>query len=193
MSGETGGGHFCKEVFIVNLKGTQTEKNLWAAISGESVARNKYDWYASQAKKEGYQQIAGYFEETALDEKAHASRLRKFLDVVGTTAENLKDAAQGENYEYTSMYKEFAETARQEGFEEIAVVFEEIAEVEEAHERRFLALLERVENGTVFTREQPIKWHCRNCGYIHIGTEAPEICPACAHSRAYYEELAENY
>ena len=177
----------------MTLKGTQTEKTLWAAISGESLARNKYDWYASQAKKEGYQQIAGFFEETALDEKAHASRLGKFIGIVGTTAENLKAAAEGENYEYTSMYKEFAETARAEGFEEIANVFEEIAEVEEAHEKRYLALLARVENGTVFTREQPVKWHCRNCGYIHVGTEAPEICPACAHPRAHYEEYAENY
>lgn len=177
----------------MTLKGTQTEKNLWTAISGESVARNKYDWYAGKAKKEGYQQIAGFFEETALDEKAHASRLGKFLGIVGTTAENLKDAAEGENYEYTTMYKEFAEIAKQEGFEDIAYVFEEIAEVEEEHEKRYLALLARVENGTVFTREKTIKWHCRNCGYVHTGTEAPEVCPACDHSRAHYEEHAENY
>lgn len=177
----------------MTLKGTQTEKNLWAAISGESVARNKYDWYASAAKKEGFQQIAGIFEETALNEKEHAKRLGKFLEIVGTTANNLKDAAAGENYEWTSMYREFSETARAEGFAEIADVFQEIGEVEEAHEQRYLALLARVKAGTVFTREESVKWHCRNCGYIHIGTEAPEMCPACDHPRAHYEELAENY
>lgn len=172
-----------KEDVSMNLKGTQTEKNLWAAISGESMARNKYDWYAGAAKKEGYQQIAGIFEETALNEKEHAKRLAKFLGVVGKTADNLQAAADGENYEWTSMYREFAETAKAEGFLEVAEVFQEIAEVEEAHEERFLALLARVKDGTVFTREQPIKWHCRNCGYIHTGTEAPELCPACAHPR----------
>ena len=177
----------------MNLKGTQTEKNLWEAIKGESLARNKYDWYASAAKKEGYNQIAGIFEETALHEKEHAKRLSKFLGVVQGTAENLKDAAAGENHEWTSMYREFAETAKAEGFDEIAEVFTEIAEVEEEHEKRYLALLARVEAGTVFNREEPIRWKCRNCGYIHTGTEAPEICPACAHPRAHYEEYAENY
>ena len=177
----------------MKLKGTQTEKNLWEAISGESMARNKYDWYASAARKEGYNQISGIFEETALHEKEHARRLGKFLGIVKSTDENLKDAAAGENYEWTSMYKQFAETARAEGFDEIANVFQEIGEVEEAHERRYLALLARVENGTVFTREEPIQWRCRNCGYIHTGKEAPAVCPACDHPRAHYEELAENY
>lgn len=178
---------------MMDLKGTQTEKNLLEAISGESVARNKYDWYASAAKKEGYQQIAGFFEETALNEKEHAKRLAKFLGVVRTTAENLKGAAAGENYEWTTMYKEFAETARAEGFDMIADVFQEIGEVEEEHEKRYLKLLARVENGTVFIRDEPIQWRCRNCGYVHTGKEAPEVCPACDHPRAHYEELAENY
>lgn len=177
----------------MTLKGSQTEKNLLTAISGESVARNKYDWYASAAKKEGFQQIAGFFEETALDEKEHAKRMSKFLGIVGTTAENLKDAAAGENYEWTTMYRDFAKTAKKEGFTEIAEIFQEIAEVEEAHEQRYLALLARVKDGTVFNREKTIKWHCRNCGYIHVGTEAPELCPACDHPQSYYEELAENY
>ena len=177
----------------MKLKGTQTEKNLWEAFAGESQARNKYDFYASAAKKEGFQQIAGFFEETAINEKEHAKRLGKFLEVVGSTAQNLKDAAAGENYEWTSMYREFEKTAREEGFHEIADVFQEIAEVEEEHEKRFLKLLERVQDGTVFKRETPIKWHCRNCGYVHEGTEPPEVCPACDHPRAYYEELAENY
>ncbi len=177
----------------MTLKGTQTEKNLWAAITGESMARNKYDWYAGAAKKEGYNQISGIFEETALHEKEHARRLGKFLGIVKSTAENLKDAADGENYEWTSMYKEFAKTARTEGFAEIAEVFQEIAEVEEEHEKRYLALLARVEAGTMFTREEPIRWKCRNCGYVHTGKEAPDVCPACAHPRAHYEEYAENY
>lgn len=177
----------------MELKGTQTEKNLWEAFAGESQARNKYDFYASAAKKEGFQQIAGFFEETAVNEKEHAKRLGKFLGIVGSTAQNLKDAADGENYEWTSMYREFEKTAREEGFHEIADVFQEIAEVEEEHEKRFLKLLERVQNGTVFKRETPIKWHCRNCGYVHEGIEPPEVCPACDHPRAYYEELAENY
>jgi rubrerythrin len=177
----------------MNLKGTQTEKNLLEAIAGESVARNKYDWYASAAKKEGYQQIAGFFEETALNEKEHAKRLGKFLGIVQTTAKNLKDAAAGENHEWTTMYKEFAATARAEGFDTIADVFQEIAEVEEEHEKRYRRLLARVEDGTVFTRDEPIKWRCRNCGYVHIGKEAPAVCPACDHPRAHYEELAENY
>lgn len=177
----------------MSLKGSQTEKNLWEAVHGESVARNKYDWFASAAKREGFQQIAGFFEETALDEKEHAKRLGKFLGIVGTTAENLQNAASGENYEWTSMYREFEKTAREEGFTEIADVFREIAEVEEFHEQRYLSLLSRVQNGTVFKRDTPVKWHCRNCGYVHEGTEPPELCPACAHSRSYYEVLAENY
>lgn len=177
----------------MSLKGTQTEKNLWAAIQGESVARNKYDWYASAAKKEGYQQIAGIFEETALHEKEHAKRLSKFLNVVQATTDNLKDAASGENYEWTTMYREFAATATEEGFLEIAEVFEEIGEAEEEHEKRYLALLERVKNGTVYTREETVRWQCRNCGYVHTGTEAPEVCPACDHDREYYQVYPENY
>lgn len=176
-----------------DLKGTRTEKNLMEAFAGESMARNKYWYYASQAKKEGYEQIAAIFLETAENEKEHAKRLAKFLGIVGDTAQNLEDAAKGENYEWTTMYKEFEQVAREEGFDEIADVLREIGEVEEFHEERYLALLERVKNGTVFKRDEVVKWHCRNCGYIHKGTEPPEICPACAHPKAHYQVLAENY
>jgi len=177
----------------MDLKGSQTEKNLLAAFAGESQARNKYTYFASVAKKEGYEQIAAIFLETADNEKEHASLLAKKLGLVQGTAENLEAAASGENYEWTSMYREFAEVARKEGFEEIAGMFTEIAEVEEEHEKRFRRLLERVRSATVFKRETPIKWHCRNCGYVHEGTEAPEVCPACKHPRSFYEPLAENY
>jgi len=177
----------------MNLKGTKTEDNLWTAFAGESQARNKYSYWASQAKKEGYQQIAAIFEETANDEKEHAKRLFKFLGGITNTADHLKLAAEGENYEWSTMYKEFAEVAREEGFEEIARVFTEIAEVEVEHEKRYLKLLENVKAGRVFKRDEVVKWHCRNCGYVHEGKEAPEVCPACDHPQAYYELYCENY
>lgn len=176
-----------------DLKGTRTEANLLAAFAGESQARNKYTYFASVAKKEGYEQIAGIFAETADNEKEHAKRLLKFLGGIGSTVENLKAAAGGENYEWTTMYKEFEKTAREEGFDEIADVFREIGEVEEEHERRYLKLLENIEKGMVFKRDTVVKWKCRNCGYVHEGTEAPEVCPACAHPRAFYELFVENY
>ncbi|NLV21396.1 MAG: rubrerythrin family protein [Syntrophomonadaceae bacterium] len=179
----------------MNLKGSKTEENLLKAFAGESQARNKYTFWASQAKKEGYEQIAGIFEETAENEKEHAKRLYKFVvgGAIKSTDENLAAAASGENEEYTSMYPEMERIAREEGFDEIADVFREIGEVEEAHEKRFLKLLENIKSNTVFKKPAPVKWKCRNCGYIHEGTEPPELCPACAHPRAYYEVLAENY
>ena len=177
----------------MNIKGSKTEKNLWTAFAGESQARNKYWFYASEAKKAGFEQIAGIFLETAENEMEHAKRIARFLGIIGNTADNLKDAAAGENYEWTEMYKEFEVVAREEGFDEIADFFHEVAEVEEEHEKRYLALLKRVAEGTVFTRPEPIKWHCRICGYVHTGTEPPHVCPACAHPRAYFQEKAENY
>jgi len=184
-----------KEATLMNLKGSKTEENLLKAFAGESQARNKYTFWASQAKKEGFEQIAGIFEETAENEKEHAKRLYKFVvgGAIKSTDENLAAAASGENEEYTSMYPEMERIAREEGFDEIADVFREIGEVEEAHEKRFLKLLENIKSNTVFKKPAPVKWKCRNCGYIHEGTEPPELCPACAHPRAYYEVLAENY
>lgn len=177
----------------MNLKGTKTEANLLAAFAGESQARNKYTFFASAAKKEGYEQIAGIFTETAENEMEHAKRIAKFLGMIGNTEENLTEAAKGENYEWTTMYKEFEKVAKEEGFHEIADVLREIAEVEEFHEKRYLALVERLSSGTVFKRDTVVKWHCRNCGYVHEGTEPPDVCPACAHPKSYYEVLAENY
>ncbi|HEC79471.1 MAG TPA: rubrerythrin family protein [candidate division WOR-3 bacterium] len=189
-----------------NLKGTKTEKNLLTAFAGESQARNRYTYFASKAKKEGYEQISGIFAETADNEKEHAERLFKFLEggeveinasfpagVIGTTLENLKAAAAGENYEHTTMYPEFARTAEEEGFKEIAEVFKHIAIAEKQHEKRYLALAENIEKKRVFKREKPVKWRCRNCGYIHEGTEPPDKCPACAHPKAYFELLGENW
>lgn len=189
-----------------SLKGTKTEKNLLTAFAGESQARNRYDYFASQAKKEGYEQIAAIFRETAENEKEHAKRIFKFLEggvanieasfpagVIGNTKKNLKAAAEGENYEYTKMYPEFARVADEEGFPEIASVLRSIAVAEKQHEKRYLALLRNIEENRVFKRENVVKWKCRNCGYIHEGVEAPEECPACAHPRAYFELLAENY
>ena len=176
-----------------DLKGTKTEKNLWAAFAGEAQARNKYTYFASAAKKEGFEQISGIFLETADHEKEHAKRLFKFLGGLGDTKANLKAAAQGENYEWTEMYKEFAATAREEGFDEIADVLIEIGEVEEEHEKRYLKLLENLEKGIAFKRDQEVAWQCRNCGYVHRGKEAPEECPACAHPQAHYQILCENY
>ncbi len=189
-----------------SLKGTRTEKNLLIAFAGESQARNRYTYFASKAKKEGYVQIAAIFEETANQEKEHAKRLFKFLEggeveitasfpagVIGSTLENLKAAALGENYEHSQMYPEFARIAREEGFPEIAAVFEAIAVAERYHEARFKALAENIEAGRVFKREKRLRWRCRNCGYVHEGEEAPEICPACAHPQAYFELYVENW
>jgi len=188
------------------LKGTKTEKNLLTAFAGESQARNRYTYFSSQARKKGYQQIMGVFLETADNEKEHAKRLFKFLEggeieieasfpagLIGDTKENLRAAAAGENYEHTKMYPEFAIVAEKEGFQEIASVFRAIAVAERQHEKRYLNLLENMEKDRVFKRERVVKWKCRNCGYIHEGTEAPEECPACAHPRAYFELLGENY
>jgi len=189
-----------------SLKGTKTEKNLLIAFAGESQARNRYTYFASCARKEGYEQIAAIFEETANQEKEHAKRIFKFLEggdveivasfpagKIGNTLENLKAAASGENYEHTKMYPEFAKVAREEGFSEIANVLEAIAVAEKYHEERYRKLIENIEKGRVFKRESKVKWRCRNCGYIYEGEEAPEVCPACAHPRAYYELLVENF
>lgn len=191
---------------MARLQGTRTEKNILTAFAGESQARNRYTYYAAQAKKEGYVQISAIFEETADQEKEHAKRLYKMLEggeveitasfpagKIGSTAENLKKAAQGENYEHTDMYPSFARTAREEGFDDIAKVFEAIAVAEKQHEKRYLDLLSNVENSRVFHREQVQVWRCRNCGYIHEGKGAMEVCPACAHPQAHFELLGENY
>lgn len=175
------------------LKGTKTEKNLKEAFAGESMARNNYTYYASKAKKEGYEQIAAVFLETADNEKEHAEMAVKFLKGIGTTKENLAAAADSENYEWTDMYKRFEADAREEGFEEIADIFKHIAMVEKQHEKRFRALLKNLEEGKVFERDEEVEWKCRNCGYIHTGKTAPEICPACLHAQSYYELRAENY
>ena len=190
----------------MELKGTQTEKNLLTAFAGESQARNRYSYFASQAKKEGYEQIRAIFEETANQEKEHAKREFKFLQggeveiaasfpagVIGSTLENLKAAAAGEHYETTEMYPEFAEVAEKEGFSEIAEVFRNIAVAEKRHEQRYIALAKNITDGRVFKREKPTRWICRNCGYVHEGPEAPEKCPACAHPQAYFELEPTNY
>jgi rubrerythrin len=190
-----------------SVKGTQTEKNLLTAFAGESQARNRYTYFASKAKKQGYEQISAIFLETAANEKEHAERLFKFLEggeaevsasfpagVIGETKDNnLKAAAAGENHEHTSMYPGFAKVADDEGFAEIANAFRSIAVAEKQHEKRYLALMANIENGTVFKREKPVKWRCGNCGYIHEGTEPPDECPACAHAKAYFELLCENW
>ncbi|MDR1748845.1 MAG: rubrerythrin family protein [Spirochaetaceae bacterium] len=176
------------------LKGTKTEENLMTAFAGESQARNKYTYYASAARKEGYEQIGALFEETAGNEKEHAKIWFKLLhDGIGTTAENLKAAAAGENYEWTDMYAGFAVTAREEGFEKIALLFEMVAKIEKEHEERYLKLLENIESGKVFNSEGKEAWHCRNCGHIHFGDKAPELCPVCSHPKAYFEKKAVNY
>lgn len=190
----------------MSLKGTQTEINILTAFAGESQARNRYTYFAKHAKKEGFEQISAIFEETANQEKEHAKRLFKMLEggeveitasfpagVIGSTAENLKEAAAGENHEHTEMYPEFAETARKEGFPELAEVFEAIAVAELRHETRYLKLLENIEKERVFKRDPVAVWTCRNCGYQHEGDSAPDMCPACAHSKAYFELIAENY
>lgn len=190
----------------MNLKGSETEKNLLKAFAGESQARNRYTYFASQAKKEGFVQVFNVFNETANQEKEHAKRLFKFLQggeveitaafpagVVGTTAENLKASAVGENHEHSSMYPEFAAIARKEGFNEIAAVFENIAVAEKQHEKRYLGLLSNIEAGTVFKKDEPVVWFCQNCGYVHVGAEAPEKCPACAHPQAHFMLISENW
>jgi len=189
-----------------NLKGTRTEKNILTAFAGESQARNRYTYFASQAKKDGYVQIQEIFSETADQEKEHAKRLFKLLEggevevaaafpagVIGTTIDNLKEAAAGENYEYTDMYPGFAKIATDEGFAEIAEIFTAIAVAEKQHEKRYLALAANIANNTVFNKEQSVVWRCRNCGYLHEGNNAPEECPACAHEQAHFELLGENW
>lgn len=177
----------------MELKGSKTETNLMAAFAGESQARNKYTYYASKARKEGYVQIANLFEETAANEKEHAKMWFKLIHGIGTTEENLKDAAAGENYEWTDMYATFAKEAREEGFDHIAELFEGVAAIEKEHEERYLKLLENVEKGLVFSKDSDTIWKCGNCGHIHIGKEAPQVCPVCAHPQAYFEVKAENY
>jgi rubrerythrin len=188
------------------LKGTRTEKNILTAFCGESQARNRYTYFSSQARKEGYVQISNIFEETANHEREHAKRLFKLLEggdvevtasfpagVIGSTMENLKEAAGGENYEHSTMYPEFAATAREEGFSEIAEIFMSIAVAEQYHEERYLKLLDNIKNGQIFKREQTKTWRCQNCGYKHEGTEAPDECPACNHPQAHFELKPENY
>ena len=179
----------------MELKGSQTEKNLMEAFAGESQARNKYTYFASKAKKEGYEQIAAIFEETAGNEKEHAKMWFKLLQGgdIKSTKENLLMAAEGENYEWTDMYAEFAKTAKEEGFDRIAFLFEEVGKIEKEHEERYRKLLDNIEQGKVFVREEPKMWICRNCGHIHYGEEAPAVCPVCAHPQSYFEIRKENY
>lgn len=189
-----------------SIKGTKTEKNLLASFAGESQARNRYTYFASVAKKAGFEQIAGIFLETAENEKEHAKMFFKFLEggeveitaaypagVIGDTVANLEASADGENLEWTKLYKEAEETAREEGFSKVAHVFKEIAEVEEQHEKRYRKLIKNIQDGKVFKRDEVEKWKCRNCGYVHEGKDAPKECPACAHPQAHYELLCENY
>jgi len=189
-----------------NVKGTETEKNLLAAFAGESQARNRYSYFASKAKKEGYEQIAALFLETAENEKEHAKVFFKYLNggdaeimatypagVIGTTEENLHAAAEGEKMEWGTLYPDFAQTAEKEGFADVATSFREIAKVESYHERRYRKLLDNVKNNAVFDKKKPVKWKCRNCGYVHEGPEAPDNCPACQHPKSYYELWTEPY
>ena len=177
----------------MELKGSQTEKNLQTAFAGESQARNKYTYFASKAKKDGYEQIAAIFEETANNEKEHAKMWFKLLDGIGSTPENLKAAAEGENYEWTDMYAGFAKTAREEGFDAIAKLFEGVAAIEKHHEERYRKLLKNIEDKVVFSKDGDAIWQCRNCGHIVVGKEAPAVCPVCAHPQAYFEVAKENY
>ena len=179
----------------MKLKGSKTESNLLAAFAGESEARNKYSYYASKAKKDGYEQIAAIFEETANNEKEHAKIWFKKLHdgAVPDTITNLKDAASGENYEWTEMYKEFAETAKEEGFDDIARLFEMVGEIEKHHEERFKVLLDNINNNIVFERDKEKVWICRNCGHVYYGKKAPDVCPVCDHPQSYMELKAENY
>ena len=179
----------------MELKGSKTEQNLMTAFAGESQARNKYTFFASQAKKDGYEQIAAIFQETADNEKEHAKLWFKLLNggAIGSTEENLKAAAAGENYEWTDMYAEFAKIAKEEGFDHIAYLFEEVGKIEKEHEERYLKLLENVKEGKVFEAGEVKIWKCRNCGHIVVGTSAPEVCPVCNHPKAFFEIKAENY
>ena len=179
----------------MELKGSKTEQNLMTAFAGESQARNKYTFFASQAKKDGYEQIAAIFQETADNEKEHAKLWFKLLNggAIGSTEENLKAAVAGENYEWTDMYAEFAKTAKEEGFARIAYLFEEVGKIEKEHEERYLKLLENVKEGKVFEAGEVKIWKCRNCGHIVVGTSAPEVCPVCNHPKAFFEIKAENY
>lgn len=179
---------------MADLKGTKTEKNLMEAFAGESQARNKYTYFASKAKKDGYVQIAKIFEETAENEKEHAKMWFKLLNGgIGTTAENLKAAAEGENFEWTDMYATFAKEAREEGFDDIAALFEGVAAIEKEHEERYRKLLSNVENGLVFSKDGDVIWQCSNCGHICVGKKAPEVCPVCNHPQSYFQVKAENY
>ena len=172
----------------MELKGSKTEANLNVAFAGESMARNKYDYFASAAKKEGYELISAIFSETAHNEKEHAKIWFKLInDGIGTTVDNLKAAAAGENYEWTEMYAEFAKTAKEEGFDKIAYLFEKVADIEKHHEERYRAFVDMLEKGAVFVREDVVVWRCRNCGHLHIGTSAPAVCPVCAHPQAFFE------
>ena len=190
----------------MSVKGTETEKNLLKSFAGESQARNRYDFFAKVAKKEGYEQISGIFLETALQEKEHAKRFFRFLEggdleitamypagKIGTTAENLKAAAMGENEEWTELYPQFADTAEKEGFKDIALAYRMIAKVEKEHEDRYNRLLKNLEDGTVFKKAEPTRWKCRNCGYVHEGTTAPKTCPACLHPQAHFQVKEENF
>lgn len=179
---------------MAELKGTRTEANLQTAFAGESMARSKYTFFASKAKKDGYVQIAKIFEETAANEKEHAKIWFKLLhDGIGDTAANLEDAAAGENYEWTDMYATFAKEAREEGFDHIAFLFEEVGKIEKEHEERYRKLLKNIEEGRVFEKDGKVYWQCANCGHIHEGLEAPEVCPVCSHPRAYFQMVAKNY
>jgi len=191
---------------VTRMKGTQTEKNILTAFAGESQARNRYTYFSKQARKEGFVQIADIFEETANHEKEHAKRLFKLLEggeaeivgtfpagTIGTTIENLKEAAGGENFEWTTMYPGFARIAREEGLDQVASIFEAIAVAEKQHEKRYAALFANIEAGRVFKRDEAVTWRCRNCGYLHEGTEAPQTCMACAHPQAHFEILGENW
>ena len=178
----------------MELKGSKTEANLRAAFAGESMATNKYTYFASKAKKDGYQQIAAIFEETAANEREHAKMWYKLINGgIDSTLENLGHAAEGENYEWTDMYSEFAKVAREEGFEQIAALFEGVAAIEKEHEERYRRLIANIEQGVVFSKDGDTIWQCRNCGHICIGKEAPEVCPVCAHPQSYFQVKAENY
>jgi len=177
----------------MELKGSKTEQNLRTAFAGESQARNKYTYFASKAKKEGYVQIANIFQETADNEKEHAKIWFKLLGGIGTTAENLLSAAEGENYEWTDMYAQFAKEAREEGFEDIAKLFDGVGAIEKEHEERYRKLLSNVQGGLVFSKDGDMIWQCANCGHIVVGKQAPEVCPVCAHPQAYFQVKAENY
>ena len=179
----------------MELKGSKTEENLIKAFAGESGARNKYTYFASKAKKEGYEQIAAIFEETANNEKEHAKMWFKLLNggEIKSTKENLKAAAEGENFEWTDMYKEFAKTAKEEGFDDIAFLFEEVAKIEKHHEERYLKLLDNINDNLVFSKNEEVVWICRNCGHVYVGKDAPKVCPVCNHPQSYFEQKKENY